>query len=138
MPLRLPDILPLTQVSRQLRAETKALPYALNSFIVGLPDLKDFVDSFPVEVRGYLQTLVLVARFYWDEEWENFEGPEFETLPLLTGLKKVVVDCETGTTEEWEHMFARHLGSMGLVVERAERRTAPASSRPYMLRWGEL
>ena len=110
-----------------------------------LPDLKVFIESLLGEVRGYPQTMVLEARFSWDEDWENFEfeglefeGLEFETLPLLTGLKKVVVDCGTGTTKEWEHMFSRHLESMGLVVERAERRTAPASSLNYMLRLGEL
>jgi hypothetical protein len=57
-------LLQLSSVSRQLRAETKGLPYSLNAFSISRSSAENFVNTIPAFVRDAIKVLRMTYSFF--------------------------------------------------------------------------
>ncbi|KAF2034146.1 hypothetical protein EK21DRAFT_85595 [Setomelanomma holmii] len=81
-----------TQVCRQLRLEYRPLVYALNTFIVKLVDLEDFVEVLPYHAKGMVSTIkipIIEHNYMGAGSWEV---ANFAALRHLQSLEKVVIE----------------------------------------------
>ncbi|KAF2821281.1 hypothetical protein CC86DRAFT_411578 [Ophiobolus disseminans] len=85
---RFASLLSLTKVSRQLRAETKALPLSINLLKVDKEDLELFVDTLPEDARGYPEVINLKMHDYWDEGLEQLSGSLAHKAPTVDVAEK--------------------------------------------------
>jgi hypothetical protein len=124
-------LLPLTQVCRQIQAETTALPYGFNIFAVEIEAINDFVAILPAHARLVIKSLavrttrhrvphLLEMRFH--RAHRIFEG-----LARLSALGKIFLPNYTMTAlgmEKWRQAIQSNVGlavEVEKVVERIVR-----------------
>jgi hypothetical protein len=124
-------LLPLTQVCRQIRAETTALPYGLNIFALEIEAINDFVAILPAHAHAVMKSLaVRTTRHRHPHLLELRFHPAhriFEGLAHLSALGKIFLPNYMMTAlgvEKWRQAIQSNVGlavEVEKVVERIVR-----------------